>query len=229
MNVNLFCCCVCLQLLNGKLCQQSSNMPSSPDTSSDSSTSSPHHPDYRASSDAENSLPGVVSCDVFYLSLDLVWLIFHCFQLMSQQAQYAQFFFQLADLGLALCHAPLRDAARSLLQLMPADTHTVEQLHRAFSPPSITESNGEVPSPTQAQACTVDNLFFTSSPSQVLYYLEVRHFFTPSSTAVMRPYPLKSPFSESPRWDYLTCLGFKTRQAILKLQKAVLWEYRTIW
>ncbi|KAF4521158.1 hypothetical protein B566_EDAN017868 [Ephemera danica] len=90
-------------LLNGKLCQQSSNMPSSPDTSSDSSTSSPHHPDYRVSSDAENSLPG----------------------LMSQQAQYAQFFFQLADLGLALGHAHLRDAARNLLQLMPADTHTM--------------------------------------------------------------------------------------------------------
>jgi ubiquitin carboxyl-terminal hydrolase 9/24 len=109
---------------------------------------------------------------------------------MSQQAQYAQFFFQLADLGLALGHAHLRDAARNLLQLMPADTHTVEQLHQAFSvtpSPQPCEPNGDLPgsptqslqqsttlpSPSQPPRCTVDDLFFSSSPSQVLYYLEV--------------------------------------------------------
>ena len=47
-------------------------MPSSPDSSSDSSTSSPHHPYTKmegchpASQEAESSLPGVVSVLYFY-------------------------------------------------------------------------------------------------------------------------------------------------------------------
>lgn len=50
-----------LQLLSAKLCQVNSNMPSSPDSSSDSSTSSPQHPYDGPNLEAENSLPGVVS------------------------------------------------------------------------------------------------------------------------------------------------------------------------
>ncbi|XP_059479532.1 probable ubiquitin carboxyl-terminal hydrolase FAF-X isoform X3 [Neocloeon triangulifer] len=146
-------------VLNGKLCQQSSNMPSSPDTSSDSSTSSPHHAEFRASSEAENTLPGV---------------------LMAIQSQFAQFFFQLADLGSALGHSSLRETARSILQLMPADTHTIQQLHLTFSVNSTghtpTEVNGEVVSPTTEKSPpTMDSLFFSSSPSQALYYLQVMY------------------------------------------------------
>jgi len=104
-------------------------------------------------------------------------------QLMAQQAQYAQFFFQLADLGSALGHSPLRETARSLLQLMPADTHTIEQLHLTFvvsqtSPTTTSEVNDETASPTIEKSLpTIDSLFFSSSPSQALYYLQVKYFF----------------------------------------------------
>lgn len=98
---------------------------------------------------------------------------------MSQQAQYAQFFFQLADLGSALGHSPLRETARSLLQLMPSDTHTIEQLHLIFlgnqsdtAPAEV--NNVEAASPTTEKSTpTIDSLFFSSSPSQALYYLQV--------------------------------------------------------
>lgn len=55
------------QILSAKLSQANANMPSSPDSSSDSSTSSPHHPyskiegGNQSSVEAETSLPGVVS------------------------------------------------------------------------------------------------------------------------------------------------------------------------
>lgn len=48
-------------ILTAKLCQANSNMPSSPDSSSDSSTGSPQHPYDGPNSEAENCLPGVVS------------------------------------------------------------------------------------------------------------------------------------------------------------------------
>ncbi|KAH0540069.1 hypothetical protein KQX54_012112 [Cotesia glomerata] len=81
------------------------NIPSSPDGSSDSSTSSPHHPYDDPNIEAENSLPGVV---------------------MSQRLHYVTFFFiffQLADLRCTLKHSQLRDAARNLLQLIPPHSH----------------------------------------------------------------------------------------------------------
>ena len=49
------------QLITAKLCQVSSNMPSSPDSSSDSSTGSPHNTYDGPNIEAENCLPGVVS------------------------------------------------------------------------------------------------------------------------------------------------------------------------
>lgn len=42
-----------------------------------------------------------------------------CFQLMAQQQQYAQFLFQLADLGSSLNVPALRDEAHAVLKLMP--------------------------------------------------------------------------------------------------------------
>ncbi|KAJ8679779.1 hypothetical protein QAD02_015566 [Eretmocerus hayati] len=147
-------------LLSAKLSQANTNMPSSPDSSSDSSTSSPHHPylgkveekchSSNSNQEAESSLPGV---------------------LLSQKSQYISFLFQLADLGCTLDYPQLRDGARHLLQLIPPDTLTVSRLQWFFgrykeeepSPnPSIDESN-----------TNVDSLFFTASPSQVLYNLEV--------------------------------------------------------
>ncbi|MPC49429.1 putative ubiquitin carboxyl-terminal hydrolase FAF-Y [Portunus trituberculatus] len=48
-------------VLTAKLVQVGSNMPSSPDSSSDSSTGSPQHPYEGPNVEAENCLPGVVS------------------------------------------------------------------------------------------------------------------------------------------------------------------------
>lgn len=50
-----------LQIISAKLCQIGTNMPSSPDSSSDSSTGSPQHPFDGPNIEAENCLPGVVS------------------------------------------------------------------------------------------------------------------------------------------------------------------------
>ncbi|XP_049853945.1 probable ubiquitin carboxyl-terminal hydrolase FAF-X isoform X1 [Schistocerca gregaria] len=133
-------------LLSAKLCQVNSNMPSSPDSSSDSSTSSPQHPYDGPNLEAENILPGV---------------------LMSQRPHCAQFFFQLADLGCRLQYPPLRDGARTLLKLIPPDVYTEECLQALFQ----SHAHGE----TSCPSATVDNMFFASSPSQVLYNLEVMY------------------------------------------------------
>ena len=50
-----------LQLITAKLSQVGSNMPSSPDSSSDSSAGSPHHVYDGPNIETENCLPGVVS------------------------------------------------------------------------------------------------------------------------------------------------------------------------
>ena len=133
--------------LSAKLSQVNTNVPSSPESSSDSSTSSPYD---APNLGAENNLPGVV---------------------MSQRSQYATFFFQLADLGCTLQHAQLRDGARNLLQLVPPDTLTVIRLQWLFSH-YMEEEPSQNPHCNE-QATSVDTLFFTASPSQVLYNLEV--------------------------------------------------------
>ncbi|XP_015113730.1 probable ubiquitin carboxyl-terminal hydrolase FAF-X isoform X2 [Diachasma alloeum] len=137
-------------LLSAKLSQINSNMPSSPDSSSDSSTSSPHHPYDGPNLEAENSLPGVV---------------------MSQRAQHATFFFQLSDLGCSLKHSSLRDGARNLLQLVPPDALTVLRLQWLFGHYKNDEMS--LNPHCNEQNTTVNTLFFAASASQVLYNLEV--------------------------------------------------------
>ena len=133
--------------LSAKLSQVNTNVPSSPDSSSDSSTSSPYD---APNMEAENNLPGVV---------------------MSQRSQHANFFFQLADLGCTLQHAQLRDGARNLLQLIPPDTLTVTRLQWLFN---HYQNDEPLQNPhSNEQTTSVDTLFFTASPSQVLYNLEV--------------------------------------------------------
>ncbi|XP_071440611.1 ubiquitin carboxyl-terminal hydrolase 9X isoform X2 [Hetaerina americana] len=159
-------------ILTAKLCQVSATMPSSPDSSSDSSTSSPHHPYDGPTMEAENALPGV---------------------LMSQKARYAQFFLQLADLGVQVNCDPLRDSARFLLKLIPPDAHTVHLLYETFarsvalnSSPhhnpcvnstfegsSTSQLANSQPPASQEETSTPGSVFFAPSPSQVLYHLEV--------------------------------------------------------
>lgn len=83
---------------------------------------------------------------------------------MSQRGDHALFFFQVADLGSELNDENLRDAARTILQLIPPDINTVQRLHVLF---------GDISVPVEDPQPTVDNMFFCDSPSQVLYNLEV--------------------------------------------------------
>ncbi|KAK6644525.1 hypothetical protein RUM43_000792 [Polyplax serrata] len=134
-------------ILTAKLCQANSNTVSSPETSSDSSTSSPQHPYDGPNLEAENMLPGV---------------------LMSRKSNYAKFLFQLSDLGCQLHYPPLRDGARTLLQLVPPDQSTVEKLKQLFGIHPTNEHN-------QDNNVTVESVFFDNSCTKVLYYVEVMY------------------------------------------------------
>lgn len=74
----------CLQVLTAKLVQVGSNMPSSPDSSSDSSTGSPQHPYEGPNVEAENCLPGVVS----FSDLLVVCLLFPLVLTLSFDCKY---------------------------------------------------------------------------------------------------------------------------------------------
>ncbi|CAH1960059.1 unnamed protein product [Acanthoscelides obtectus] len=127
-------------LISAKVIQVNSNMASSQDSSSDSSTSSPQHPYDGPNVEAENLLPGV---------------------LMARQPVYAQFFCQLMAVGSALQFPLLRDAGHALLQLMPCDLMTMEKLRVLFT------------SPAEQNNVTMDTMFFSANPAEVLYNLEV--------------------------------------------------------
>ncbi|BFZ00611.1 hypothetical protein BsWGS_03650 [Bradybaena similaris] len=135
--------------LNGKLLQVGGNMPSSPESSSDSSVGSPHNQFDGQNGEAESALPGV---------------------LMSQKAKYSQFLFQLSDLGCQLQEPKLRDTARAILKIMPAvfffasDVHTVKKFTTICSEGANSEQSMSLP---------LETMFFNSSTTQTLYNIEV--------------------------------------------------------
>ncbi|XP_073726699.1 ubiquitin carboxyl-terminal hydrolase 9X-like isoform X2 [Misgurnus anguillicaudatus] len=135
-------------LITAKLTQVSSNMPSSPDSSSDSSTGSPanrgNHYSDGPNPEVESCLPGVI---------------------MSLHLRYISFLWQIADLGCTLNMPLLRDGARVLMNLMPPDNTTVENLRAICLDHAKLGENSLSP--------TLDSLFFGPSPSQVLYLTEV--------------------------------------------------------
>jgi len=102
--------------------------------------------------------------------------------------QIHPFLCQLADLGSHLQHAPLRDAARGLLRLLPSDAQAADKIFGAClvgakeaaaasapssGPAAPPAANSHAGPPQQASA-TLEALFSAASPSTVLYYLEVR-------------------------------------------------------
>ncbi|XP_025080256.1 LOW QUALITY PROTEIN: probable ubiquitin carboxyl-terminal hydrolase FAF-X [Pomacea canaliculata] len=135
----------CFQTLTAKLVQMGSNMASSPDSSSDSSVGSPHNQYEGPNVEAESCLPGV---------------------LMSQNSRYSQFLFQLSDLGCQLQVPRLRDSARAVLKLMPADAHTMEKLR------NVCRENNRVDG---SIAPGLEAMLFNNSPTQVLYNVEVTY------------------------------------------------------
>ncbi|XP_052519968.1 probable ubiquitin carboxyl-terminal hydrolase FAF-X [Budorcas taxicolor] len=135
-------------IITAKLTHVSCNMPSSPDSSSDSSTGSPGNHSNRYSDgpkqEVEGCLPGVI---------------------MSQHPRYISFLWQVADLGSNLNIPPLRDGARILMKLMPMDSTTVEKLRAVCLDQGKFGENNLGPS--------LDSLFFGPSASRVLYLTEV--------------------------------------------------------
>lgn len=109
---------------------------------------------------------------------------------MSQQPNYVQFFFQVADLGCTLRNAPLREGARMLLSLVPPDTLTVQRLTMLFKTYAFNgidehvSIGSDVSSQITSSAVlsmsppTIENMFYQASPSQVLYNLEVSLHFS---------------------------------------------------
>ncbi|CAB4054352.1 USP9_24 [Lepeophtheirus salmonis] len=132
-------------IVTGKVSQISSNIASSPDSSSDSSTSSPHHLYDGPNYEAEQSLPGII---------------------MAKSPRNKRFLIQLADLGCERNIPDLRDRARHVLQIMPPDFDTVNSMRKFCHEIAATQTSG-------------DNVlfkeFFSSSPSETLYNLEVMY------------------------------------------------------
>lgn len=126
--------------------QVCTNMPSSPDSSSDSSSSSPQHAYDGPNAEAEATLPGVI---------------------MSCKHTYAHFFFQLADLGMELNHQALVHNALAILKIMPADRETIKRVK------DLCKAAAEATGSDAADSSKFDSLFFVPSPTQVAYTLGV--------------------------------------------------------
>ena len=99
-------------ILTAKVYQANTNLPSSPDSSSESSSASPQNLYEGPNVEAENFLPGVI---------------------MSQKPSLASFFFQIADLGMTVGHLPLVQNTLSILRIMPADQETVSRIRSLCS------------------------------------------------------------------------------------------------
>ncbi len=152
-------------VLTGKLSPLGGNLVSSPESSEESSNSSPrhhhhhHHHHYDGPNvEVERGLPGV---------------------LISTQKGYCQFLLQLAELGSSIKDIPLQEAARALLKLVPADRHTVERLK------AVSAENSSTATTTRSATQIWDGVFFSCTPSQTLYNLEVCYSLMMPSTATV--------------------------------------------
>uniref|UniRef100_A0A224XFS3 Putative ubiquitin carboxyl-terminal hydrolase faf-x n=1 Tax=Panstrongylus lignarius TaxID=156445 RepID=A0A224XFS3_9HEMI len=139
-------------LLTGKWSQANTNMGSSPDSSSDSSTSSPQHPYDTPSIEAENSLPGV---------------------LLSQQPQTTASLLRVCDLASSLGNTALAQVAYSVLNLCPPDMHTWNTLQQLFQEIDDLDIPPSSPSIHATNPVTLESILYNSPSPQVLYNLEV--------------------------------------------------------
>merc|ERR1719483_1176998 len=113
---------------------------SSPDSSSDSSGGSPAHCLYEGPNvESEQCLPGVI---------------------MAHKQNHAVFLCQLSELGCTLGSDTLRDGARQLLKLMPADQATLGRVR------------GGAEGAAGGSKVGLEQLFLTSSHSLTLHQLE---------------------------------------------------------
>lgn len=84
--------------------------------------------------------------------------------MMSHQHRYAQFLFQLADLGMRY-DSNLHRAALNVLTMMPPDIETANKLRRICKEAAENPDNDNLSS--------FDGIFFAASPTEVVYNLGV--------------------------------------------------------
>ena len=105
----------------------------------------------------------------------------HChflFQIMSRTRNYAEFLFQIADMGSQLEIPKLRECARQILKIMPPDQHTMETLRSICAEHSKKIADSTISPQLEA-------LFFGPSPAQVLYSLEVNTSSENGKTSIL--------------------------------------------
>jgi ubiquitin carboxyl-terminal hydrolase 9/24 len=131
-------------ILTAKLYQANTNLPSSPDSSSESSSASPQNLYEGPNIEAENLLPGVI---------------------ISKKPSLASFFFQIADLGMSVGHLSLVQNTLSILNIMPADQETISRIKTLCSSESGLESLFVNDSPTQV-AYNLNVIYSLLMPAQ---------------------------------------------------------------
>jgi len=104
------------------------NLASSPDSSSDSSiTNNQPLLDSSLNLDAENSLPTVV-CIVNVNNNNYINNYEFNFQIVSENSKYVTFFLQVSDKGIEIKNQQLREAARSILKLIPPAKFAMQKI-----------------------------------------------------------------------------------------------------
>ncbi|CAH3106557.1 unnamed protein product [Porites lobata] len=131
-------------LITAKIGTLNSSMPSSPDSSSDSSGGSTPAALDGPNLEAENCLPGVM---------------------LSKRHSFMQYLINLADQGIVHDVPDLRDRVQQLLNLIPSDTETVGNIKNVCR--ACSENFSKTSSPS------LDAMFFIPSSTQVLYNLEI--------------------------------------------------------
>ena len=157
-------------MLTAKLSQSNAAAAGSPDSSSDSSTGgSPQH----AASTYQGNLVGQQNHPLTAAAAEVMLPGV----LMSRDKKINPFLCQLADLGSQLQNAQLRDAARNLLRQLPADPQAIERLIAASQIPSVFPIPVSKPSSDKIEmahpSTELENVFLSTSPSTILYHLEV--------------------------------------------------------
>ncbi|EDO35056.1 predicted protein [Nematostella vectensis] len=142
-------------LITAKVGTIESSMPSSPDSSSESSTGSTTPALDGPNLEAENCLPGVM---------------------LSKRHTFLQYLVHLADLAIENNISELRDVVRQLLELIPPDTHTVEKIK------NICRDHAE--NGAKASSEKLETVFFPKSPMQTLYNLELTYALLMPATSV---------------------------------------------
>jgi ubiquitin carboxyl-terminal hydrolase 9/24 len=94
---------------------------------------------------------------------------------MASNARYANFLFNLAEMGSQLQAPRLREGVWQILRLMPSDVHTMENLRTICRDTIKPKSPPTSPSTPQPTPVKLDSMYFDIPHAQALYNLEVTY------------------------------------------------------